>query len=166
MPAPPWLYVGRVVAPFGIKGEVRAMLETEFPDRLTERPVYLGDDHRPIRVERVRLHRREALLKLGGVDTPEDADKLRGRPLYIATADAVPLPEGRYYFHQIVGLQVFTTSGELYGEVRDVLPRPANDIYVVLHAGKDVLVPAIADVVKSIDVGAGRMVIDPIPGLE
>jgi 16S rRNA processing protein RimM len=63
-------------------------------------------------------------------------------------------------------LQVFTVGGERYGEVREVLSRPANDIYVVDHAGKEVLVPAIADVVKDIDIAAGRMVIDVIPGLE
>jgi 16S rRNA processing protein RimM len=164
--APGWLYVGRVTAPFGVSGEVRVVTETDFPERLAERPLFVGPDHRPMRVEHARPHGREMLLKLGGVDTVEAAEALRGAELSIAIADATPLPPGRYYLHQIVGLEVWTVNGERYGEVREVLSRLANDIYVVDRAGKEVLVPAIADVVKEIDIAAGRMVIDVIPGLE
>ncbi len=166
MPAPRWLFVGRVTSPFGIRGERGVMLDTEFPERLVGRAVYAGEERRRIVVEQVRLHRREGLLTIAGVDTPETADQLRGQELFIATEDATPLPEGRYYHHQIVGLQVFTVDGERYGEVREVLSRPANDIYVVMRDGRDVLLPAIADVVKEIDLAAGRMIIDAIPGLE
>jgi 16S rRNA processing protein RimM len=165
-PAPAWLSVGRVTAPFGVAGEVRVIVDTDFPERLAERPIFVGPEHRPMTVQRARPHGREMLLKLADVDTVEAADALRGAELSIAIADATPLPPGRYYFHQIVGLQVFTIGGEHYGEVREVLSRPANDIYVVDHAGNEVLVPAIADVVKDIDVAAGRMVIEVIPGLE
>jgi 16S rRNA processing protein RimM len=141
-------------------------LDTEFPDRLADRPLYVGEQHRRVTVEGVRLHGREALLKLAGVDGVEAADALRGQDLFIATADAAPLPAGRYYIHQIVGLHVWTSTGTRYGEVREVLSRPANDIDVVRHGNKDVLVPAIADVVLEIDIAAGRMVIALIPGLE
>ena len=165
MPAPRWLFVGRITSPFGIRGEVRAMLDTEFPERLVGRPVYLGPEHRRIEVEQVRLHRREGLLKIAGVDTPEAADALRGQDLFVATADAAPLPEGRYYHHQIIGLQVVTVDGRPFGEVRDVLSRPANDVYVVEHEGREALIPAIADVVKQIDIENGRMVIELIDGL-
>jgi 16S rRNA processing protein RimM len=165
-PVPAWLTVGRVTAPFGVAGEVRVVTDTDFPERLADRPLFVGPDHRPMAVQRARQHGREMLLKLAGVDTVEAAEALRGAELSIAIADAAPLPPGRYYFHQIVGLQVFTIGGEHYGEVREVLSRPANDIYVVDHAGNEVLVPAIADVVKDIDVAAGRMVIEVIPGLE
>lgn len=166
MAAPRWLYVGRITSPFGVRGEVRASLDTEFPERLPERPVFIGEEHRPLVVEGVRLHRREALLTLRGVDTVEAADALRDQPLYVATEDAAPLPEGRYYVHQIVGLEVWTTAGERYGVVKDVLLRPANDVYVIQHARREVLAPAIADVVKAIDLAAGRMVIDVLPGME
>lgn len=163
---PPWLYVGRLTAPFGVAGELRASLDTEFPDRLADRPLYMGEQRRRVAVEGVRLHGRESLLKLAGIDTVEAADALRGQELFIATVDAAPLPAGRYYIHQIVGLEVWTSDGSRYGEVREVLSRPANDIYVVRHGQKEVLVPAIADVVKEIDLAAGRMVVELIPGLE
>ena len=166
MPAPRWLYVGRVTAPFGVGGEVRVTVDTEFPEQLADRPLYLGPEHRNITVEHLRMHRRDALVKFDGVDSVEAADALRGSELFIATEDAVPLPEGRYYVHQIVGLEVWTVDGERYGEVRDVLLRPANDVYVVRHAGKDVLVPAIGDVVKRIDLAGGRLLIAVLPGME
>jgi 16S rRNA processing protein RimM len=166
-PTPPdWLYVGRVTAPFGVAGELRVMLETEFPDLLPERPLFVGKERRQMVVEGLRQHGREALLKLGGVNTLDAADGLRGQELFVALADAAPLPAGRFYPHQIVGLAVWTAAGDQYGVVSDVLSRPANDIYVVRHAGKEVLVPAIADVVKVIDIQQGRMVIDVVPGLE
>jgi 16S rRNA processing protein RimM len=163
---PGWLYVGRITAPFGVAGEVRAIIDTEFPDRLTERPLFVGPEHRPLAVEGARPHGREVLVKFAGVDSVAAADALRGQELFIATADATPLPAGRYYIHQVVGLEVWTVGGERYGEVAEVLSRPANDVYVVHHAGKEVLVPAIADVVKEIDIAARRMVIEVIPGLE
>lgn len=166
MPPTRWLYVGRITAPFGVNGEVRASLDTEFPERLPERPVFIGDERRPLTVEEVRLHRREALLKLRGVDTVEAADALRDQPLYVAAQDSAPLPEGRYYVHQIVGLEVRTTAGERYGVVKDVLLRPANDVYVIRHANREVLAPAIADVVKAIDLAAGTMTIEVLPGME
>ena len=166
-PLPPdWLYVGRITAPFGVTGELRVMLDTEFPERLTERPLFVGQEHRQMIVEGLRQHGREALLKLSGVNTLDAADRLRGQELFVALADAAPLPAGRFYPHQIVGLAVWTADGDHYGIVSDVLSRPANDIYVVRHAGKEVLVPAIEDVVKAIDVAARRMVIEVVPGLE
>ena len=117
MPAPRWLYVGRIAGPFGVHGELRAVLDTEFPDHLSDRRVYLGEEHRSVTVEHVRAHGRDTLLKLAAVDTVGAADALRGQALYIATEDAVPLPEGRYYVHQIVGLEVWTTNGDRYGVV-------------------------------------------------
>jgi len=156
----------KITAPFGVAGELRVMLDTEFPERLPDRPLFLGPEHRAVTVQGVRRHVREVLLKLAMVDTAEAAEALRGQELFIAIADAAPLPEGRFYIHQIVGLEVWTVVGDRYGDVREVLSRPANDIYVVNHAGKEVLVPAISDVVKSIDIRAGRMVIEVIPGLE
>ena len=165
-PTPRWLYVGRVTSPFGVAGEVRVTLETDFPERLADRPLYVGDDHRALTVASVRLHRREALLKIAGVDSVEAADALRGQELFVAGEDAAPLPAGRYYIHELIGLEVWTVAGERYGEVTDVLSRPANDIYVIRHGDREVLAPAIADVVKSINLAERRMVIDVIPGLE
>ena len=133
------------------------MIDTEFPERLPERPLFLGSEHQAVMVQGVRRHGREVLLKLARVDTVEAAEAMRGQELFIATADAAPLPEGRFYIHQIVGLEVWTVAGDRYGDVQEVLSRPANDIYVVRHAGKEVLVPAISDVVKSIDIRAGRV---------
>jgi ribosomal 30S subunit maturation factor RimM len=72
--APGWLSVGRVTAPFGISGEVRVIVDTDFPERLAERPLFVGPEHRPMAVERARPHGREMLLKLAGVDTVEAAD--------------------------------------------------------------------------------------------
>jgi 16S rRNA processing protein RimM len=76
-----------------------------------------------------------------------------------------PLPEGQYYHHQIIGLQVWTTQGELLGNVTEVLSGKSNDNYIVPGANGEILIPAIEDVVKSIDLDQGRMTIEAIDGL-
>ncbi len=166
MPVPRWLSVGRITSPFGVRGEMHLFLHTEFPERLTKRTVYMGDDRVELRIAALRMQKQQAIIRVKGVDTVEGAEGLRGKELFIAAQDATPLPDGRFYTYQIVGLQVYTTTGEHYGVVRDVLDRPANDIYVVEHQQRELLIPAIKDVVKDINIETGTMIIDVIPGLE
>ena len=76
-----------------------------------------------------------------------------------------PLPEGQYYHHQIIGLEVRTTSGELIGTVAEILPGKSNDNYIVRGATGEILIPAIEDVVRSVDLDRRCMTIEPIEGL-
>ena len=166
MPAPRWLSVGRVSKPFGVRGEMHLTLHTDFPEQLTRRPVYVGDERRQLQITAVRVQKEQAIIRIEGFTTVEAAEALRGKELFITAETAAPLPEGRFYIHQIIGLQVYTSAGDHYGIVRDVLSRPANDVYVVEHDGRETLIPAIKDVVKEINVAEGRLVIELIEGLE
>jgi 16S rRNA processing protein RimM len=112
-----------------------------------------------------RRQGRTLVVKLQGVDTLEQAEALRGALLEIPTSEAPPPPEGAYYQHQVMGLQVWTADGQLLGRVADILETGSNDVYVVRGPEGEKLVPAIADVVVSVDIGAGRITIQPIPGL-
>ena len=76
-----------------------------------------------------------------------------------------PLPEGQFYHHQLIGLQVRTTRGEYIGDIVDILTGKSNDNYIVRGAGGEILIPAIEDVVQSIDLDAGIVTIEPIEGL-
>lgn len=162
----PFVAVARVLGAWGLHGHVRVELLTDFPERLAEREqVYLGARFRPVRVEEATVQRRSAVLKLHGIGDAEHAAALRGQLLYVAERDLAPLPEGAYYWHQIIGLIVETTEGQRLGRVVEILRTGSNDVYVVRDAGREVLVPAIDAVIRKVDLSAGLMIIDPLPGM-
>jgi len=107
------------------------------------------------------------LLRLSDIGDRTAAEKLRGKELTIRREDAVALPEGRFFWHEVIGLSVVNAStDEVLGRVVDILETGANDVYVVRPPqGKEILVPAIKDVVKEIDPAHGRMVVEPLPGM-
>lgn len=165
-PEPRYLAVGQVIAPHGVRGEVKVEILTDDPHRFgrLER-VFVGPDGEepvPWPLEGYRLHRGRALLKLGGCEDRDTAERLRGLLIQVPLEEALPLEEGEYYEHQIIGLEVWTVAGELLGEVVDILYTGANDVYVVRSrdpAGSELLIPAIADVVQRVDLETGRLTI-------
>jgi 16S rRNA processing protein RimM len=161
---PEFLIVGHVFAPWGIRGEIKVQVVTDFPDRFAPgKLVYL--DGQPLEIESSRPHKRHALIKLAAIDSVQDAEKLRGRDLTIPRSELRPLPEGEYYVFQLMGLRVLTTEGGYLGKIADIMATGSNDVYIVQGERGDILIPAIDDVVKSIDIDRGEVVIEPIEGL-
>ena len=140
-----------------------------FPRRFRElRRVYLGDEHRPAAVLHRRLTEKGVQLRLDAFSTREAARDAIGTYLYVPETEAVRLPEGEYFVHQIVGLSVVTTGGETLGKVADVISTGSNDVYVVScpqNPRGEILLPALKEVIKQIDLDAGTMTVDPLPGL-
>lgn len=166
-PEPRYLAIGRILRPHGIAGELRVEVFTDFPERLsTLEFLYVGSSYRRYTLHSVRSHQGCLLLRLVEITDRNAAELLRNQIVWVSSADAVPLEEGEYYFHQLLGMQVSTEAGEVLGEIVEVLDTPgANDVYVVHGLRGEVLIPAIRDVVLSIDIQAGHMVIRPLPGL-
>jgi 16S rRNA processing protein RimM len=166
MNPPRYLIIGRVLKPFGVRGELKIEILTEFPERFASlRQVFLGDDAKSFAVESARLHSGAALLKLAGVDTPEAAAKVRAQLVYVAIEDAVQLPENQVYLYQLIGLRVQTRDGQALGAITDVLDTRANDVYIVSDGTREILLPAIPDVVKEINLERGEMIVELIDGL-
>jgi 16S rRNA processing protein RimM len=162
-----FLAVARVAAAHGVKGEVRCELLTDFPERFRRTAqVYGGSERQLIAVERARLVKDGVLLKLAGIESRTDAERLRGMLLYVPEAEAVSLPSDTYFWHQIVGMRVRTTDGRDLGTVAEILPTGANDVYVVHRDGRELLLPAIRDVVQQVDLANGVMIVELIEGLE
>lgn len=158
-----YLTIARITSPRGTQGEVRAEILTDFPKRFALlKQVYLGDSFTPYKVQRARLHKGMVLLKLEGCDGTGAAEKLRGQQVQVPVEEAVPLPDGHYYWYQIIGLEVWTTQQRFLGSIKEVLRTGSNDVYVVAGEGRDFLIPAIQEVVKTIDLEHGRMVIEPM----
>ena len=121
--------------------------------------------HEEIYIERSRVFKNTVIAKIEGVDTPEAAEKLRNKILYMHRDD-LELDEDTYYISDLIGLEVRDAdSDEVYGKIDDVLQTGANDVYVVKGADREYLVPAIADVVVSTDIDGGIMTIRPLDGL-
>jgi 16S rRNA processing protein RimM len=164
-PVPPEsLIVGRILAPWGIRGEVKVEVLTDFPERFAPRKV-VHLNTRPLEIESCRPHKQHLVVKLATIDSVEDAEKLRGQALTIPNSELSRLPEGQYYTFQIIGLDVLTTEGQYLGQVTDIMATASNDVYIVEGKLGEILIPAIEDVVKSIDLEKGKIIIEAIEGL-
>ncbi len=156
--------MGRVQRPHALKGELRVSAFSPTGRNLQRgRPVYLGGVRRI--VERSRFDRDSWIVKLAGLDSRNDVEVFRGEFLETADNDVLRDDDESFFVHEIVGLRVVTEDGRELGRVREVLDTGANDVYVVGSGKDEILLPAIADVVLSIDVPEGKMVVRLMAGM-
>lgn len=157
--------IGIVVAPFGLRGEMKVRMETDFPERFGRlKKVCLRLKGRPpetLFIQQARLHKGQVLLKAEGIDSIEDAETWRGALVQIKRDDAVPLEEGNYYIADLIGLDVVTADGKSLGKLDEVLTYPAQDL---LRIG-DILIPAVKEFVVQVDLARGKIVVSPPEGL-
>lgn len=162
-----YLEIGKIVNVHGLRGDVKVVPWCDDPAFLCEfETLYLGETHRSVTVTGARIQKGNVLLHLDGIETVEDAEKLRSQVLYM-DRDEVELEEGVYYIQDLIGLEVLDAdTGESYGTLTDVLQTGANDVYEIKDAvGKALYIPAIPDVVLKTDLQDGRMQIRPLEGL-
>ena len=160
--------VGKITKNQGNKGEVRVIPLTDFPDRfeLLKR-VFLvkGSEIEEKIIESTRQHKKFVVIKFSGIDSIEQAVKLRDYEIKIPEEELLPLAEDQYYIYRIIGSSVYTTKGEKLGQLTEVQPTGGTDIFVVKGAEKNYLIPASLEIVVDIDEENNKIVIDPIPGL-
>ncbi|WP_455529352.1 ribosome maturation factor RimM [Ruminococcus sp.] len=161
-----FLEAGKIVTTHGIRGEVKIMPYTDSPELLAEFDrLFMGKEHREVNIERSRVFKNTVIAKIEGVDTPEEAEKLRSKVLYMHRDD-LELDEDTYFIQDLIGLEVRDAdTDEVYGKIADVMQTGANDVYVIKGNDREYLVPAIADVIVSTDVDGGVMTIRPLDGL-
>ncbi|MEK7354611.1 MAG: ribosome maturation factor RimM [Chloroflexota bacterium] len=161
---PQFITIGRILAPWDFQGQIKVEVLTDFPERFTEAStVYINQ--RPMTIDSVEWHKGKAIIKLATIDCEKDAEKLRGQLVEIHHSQLQALPEGQYYQFQLIGLEVRTKQEELVGEISDILPTSNNDIYVVSGDDGEILIPATDEIVKSIDLDRGVIIIEPVKGL-
>ncbi|MBP3242342.1 MAG: 16S rRNA processing protein RimM [Ruminococcus sp.] len=161
-----FLEAGKIVNTHGIRGEVKIMPYTDSPELLAEFDrLFLGKAHTEVIIEHSRAFKNMVIAKIEGVNTPEEADKLRNKLLYMHRDD-LELDEDTYFIQDLIGMEVRDAdSGQVYGKIADVMQTGANDVYVVKGDDREYLVPAIGDVVVSTDIDADIMTIRPLEGL-
>lgn len=161
-----YLEAGKIVTTHGIRGEVKIMPYTDYPELLCEfNRLFIGKNHEEIAIERSRAFKNMVIAKLEGYDTPEAAEKLRNKILYMHRDD-LELDDNTYFIQDLIGLEVRDADTEfIYGKISDVMQTGANDVYVVHGTDREYLVPAIPDVVISTDIDKNIMTIRPLEGL-
>jgi 16S rRNA processing protein RimM len=157
-----YLAIGQIISPHGVRGEVKVAVMTDYPARF--RPgarVFLSTASgvTPMEITAARPHKGMMLVKLASVGDRNAAELLRNAFLLIPEEEAMPLGEHENFAHDLIGLTVETTAGEVLGQLTEILFTPANDVYVVSGPGGEVLVPALREVVLQVDLASRKMVV-------
>lgn len=165
----PNLEIGQIVNTFGIKGQIKVKPFTDDIrrfDNLKEVYVEKNNTKKKYEIEEVKYHKDMVLIKFKGIETVEQAEKLKNSYVTISRDSAEELEEDRYYIVDLLGLEVYTDEQILLGILEDIFNTGSNDIYVVKSSdGKQILLPAIKDVVKNIDIENKKITVHIIPGL-
>lgn len=164
--------VGQIVNTHGLRGEVKVVSRTDFPElrfapgsRLFIQPSEISEPI-PVEVEHARSHKSVYLVKFKTKDHINEVEAWKGSKLIVHEDGLAELGEDEFYYHDIIGCRVFDEEGKEWGAIAEILHPGANDVWVVRPAeGKDILVPYIEDVVLSVDVDTGKVIIRPMEGM-
>jgi len=161
--------IGRVVKPHGVKGEVKIEPLTDHPGRFEKlQRVFLVSPtgkQKECAVRSVRYLADAPLLLLAGYDAPEQARELNGWLVQLPEEEALPLPEGQYYWFELIGMEVESEAGERLGKIVDIFETGSNDVYVMKAGKREIYLPATKEVIKQVDRKSRRMVIHVLDGL-
>ncbi|MEH7222536.1 ribosome maturation factor RimM [Bacillus sp. JJ1566] len=166
-----WYNVGKIVNTHGIKGEVRIISRTDFPEERYKigNTLYIFLENKEpieVKVQSYRTHKNFDLVTFDGFENVNDVEPFKGALIKVHESQLGELEDGEYYFHEIIGCTVITEEGEELGAIKEILTPGANDVWVVKGAkGKEILIPFIDDIVKEIDIEEQRITIHLMEGL-
>lgn len=162
----PTVVVGVVTGVHGLRGDVSVQNRSDNPDRWAPGGTVLRENGATLTIETSRRHGRRLLVRFAGVADRSAAEALRGTVLVVPESWLPDLAEGEWWAHQLEGCEVRTASGRVLGVVKEVIPNPANDIWVAVdEEGHETLVPALDDLLIDVDVDARTIVVRDVPGL-
>lgn len=163
------LQVGVISSTHGVRGEVKVFPTTDDVKRFKKlKKVILdtGKEQLPLEIEGVKFFKQFVILKFRGIDNINDIEKYKGKRLLVDREHAVKLKKDEYFIADMIGMDVFTEDGELFGALKDVMETGANDVYIIeMSDGKEVLVPAIKQCILDVDIENRKMVIHLLEGL-
>ena len=163
------LQVGAITSTHGIRGEVKVFPTTDDVNRfkkLKEVVLDTGKEQLNLEIQSVKFFKQFVIQKFKGYDNINDIEKYKGKNLYVTRENAVKLEKDEYFIADMIGLQVFTEDGEMFGTLKDVLETGANDVYIIdsIKHG-EVLIPAIKQCVLDVDIEHQKMTIHLMEGL-
>lgn len=164
-----YLKIGQIINTHGVQGEVKVFPLTDDIKRFSRlKQIYMqqAGEYKVYVIERVKYFKNLVILKLEGIDDMNGALKLRDSYLLVDRENAVKLSSDTYFIADLIGMDVYTLQGESLGTITNVFSTGSNDVYEIKkHDGKLLLIPAIKDVVKEVDVEKGSMRIELLEGL-
>ncbi|MBI4651538.1 16S rRNA processing protein RimM [Candidatus Desantisbacteria bacterium] len=163
-----YIVIGNVKAVFGNKGEIKINVSTDFPEerfRIGENLKILDKKEKVIEkeIENSWQHNKDLIIKLKNVDSISQAEEFVNFKIVINKDDIHPLPSDVYYIHQIIGLKVYKLSGDYLGEITNCFQTGSNDVYIVENSSKEILLPALKEVIKKVDLNKKEMIVDLPP---
>ena len=163
------LQVGVITKTHGVRGEVKVFPTTDDVNRFKKlKQVILdtGKETMPLEIQSVKFFKQFVILKFKGIDNINDIEKYKRCSLYVTREHAVALEEDEYFIADMIGMEVCTEDGNIFGTLKDVIETGANDVYVIENAEHgEVLVPAIKECIRSVDIEKGQMMIHLMDGL-
>lgn len=163
------LQVGIITTTHGVRGEVKVFPTTDDQERFKKLKNVLldtGKEKLSLEIAGVKFFKNMVILKFKGIDNINDVEKYRKCALYVTRENAVALEENEYFIADLIDMEVVTDEEERLGTLVDVMQTGANDVYVVkTESGEEILIPAIRDCIRSVDVEKGQMCIHLLPGL-
>ena len=160
---PAFVVVGKLRRAHGLRGEMVMEIHTDFPERLKpQKTVYLGEQKEPFKLRTVRPHDRYLLVSIDGFFDPDAVARFRNTEVFVRTDTLPDLPEGQYYHHQLIGLQIVTEQGSRLGKLVEILETGSNDVYVISgEEGQEILLPALEGVILAVDLEKKEMRVQP-----
>ena len=163
------LQVGIITTTHGVRGEVKVFPTTDDVQRFKKLKNVILDTGKEMteqEIEGVKFFKKQVILKFRGIDDMNTAEQYRQKSLYVTRENAVKLKADEYFIADLIGLAVTSDEGEELGHITDVLQTGANDVYIISRDGcPDILLPAIRDCVKHVDIENGCMQVHLLPGL-
>jgi 16S rRNA processing protein RimM len=161
--------IGRVVKPWGVRGEVKIEPLTDFPDRFRGLTaawlVSPQGREEQAAIASVQYRNGAPYLLFAGFDSPEKARMLNGWFVKVPEEQAVPLPEGTWYWFELMGMEVVAENGDVLGTIVDIFETGSNDVYVVKRGRNEIYLPATREIVKEVDRTTRRMTVHMMDGL-
>lgn len=163
--------IGKIVNTHGVKGEMRILPSTDDIKRFEKlkQVTVVNREEKVYEITGIRYHKNFVLLKFKGIDTLNDAELLKNSLIKIDRKDSLPLEEDEYYISDLYGMNVITEEGRDLGEIKDILyTGSSNDVYIIFNkeTQKEILIPAIKQCIKKVDVSNNLMTVHLLEGLE
>ena len=164
-----FIEIGQIVNSYGIKGQMKIVPFTDDITRFNDLKtifIEINKELKEFKIEEVKYHKNNVLIKLEGINDINDTEKYKNCYVKIDRKNAVKLPKDTYFIIDLIGIEVFTEDNLFLGKIVDVFPTGSNDVYVVKdELGKQILLPAIGEVIKNVDISNKKMIVKLIKGL-
>ena len=161
---PAFLVLGKLRRAHGVRGEIAMEVYTRLPELLDPQSVvFVGEDHQPYTIDSTRWKQNLLLLKFVGIDVRDVASQLTNLLVYTQTEALPGLPDDEFYFHELIGLDVYDADEHYLGVLTEILETGANDVFLVRDdAGKEILIAAVDEHIQEIDLDRGHMIVSTI----